>query len=306
MIRVPDDQLAEGESSDDDEARAEASEGSEQDDADEDGDLYAGLDDEDEPAAADGPSLELGEAVSIPGTGVTLRPLRGAEAVPFTTGYRLAEPPVELQVIVQQGPEEILDRIRSGALPNAPTPEAVERVRISGLDGRVGYDVVRLPQGSIERSWLLVHDGERALAVMTTYRADTAGQVRPAVQQQLRRVTWDHEVEIDASAALGVEIGPSMASPRATARARASSSSKKARPSRRSWKTPRSSCSPSRSRCRWSRWRKPAASSSSARFRWRKRTWSTKAAWRMGSSRAVSASRRSSRRAGPSLLPTGR
>jgi len=60
----------------------------------------------------------------------------------------------------------------------------------------------------LERTWLLVHDGQRGLGVVATYEADRADSLRQLVHDSLTSVAWDDEAPLDPSVALGVDVGP--------------------------------------------------------------------------------------------------
>ena len=115
---------------------------------------------------------------------------------------------VQIAVVVALGEAEILEAIRTGGAREAPEPDHVEEVEVSGQSGRIGRDQVRSQAGVLERTWLLVHDGQRALGVVATYEQSRAPSVRRGIRDVLGSVAWDREAPIDAGAALGIEIGP--------------------------------------------------------------------------------------------------
>lgn len=152
--------------------------------------------------------LSLGEAVEVTGTGVTLRPPAGSQPMPFGAGFLALRQRVQISVVVAEGGPEVLEAIRTGGDPNAPAPTHEEEVSIDGQDGRLGRDRLRTQSASLERLWLLVHDGRRGMGVVATYEAQRARAYRPAMEEALRGVRWDHTAELDPSAALGIDVGP--------------------------------------------------------------------------------------------------
>lgn len=151
--------------------------------------------------------MVLAEAQLVPGTGVTLRPPAGSRAMPFGAGFLAMRHRVQLSVVVAEGGPEIVEAMRTGGAPGAPEPEGVTEVEVSGATGRMGRDRMQSQAGALERYWLLVHDGERGMGVIATYEGSRAPMVRAGVQQVLESVTWDRDAELDAGAALGIEIG---------------------------------------------------------------------------------------------------
>lgn len=152
--------------------------------------------------------LALAEPTPVPGTGVTMRPPEGSERMPFGAGFIAPRARVQLSVVVAEGDESVLESIRTGGAIEAPPPQHEEEVTISGHRGRLGRDQVRTPAGVLERTWLLVHDGTRGLGVVATYEAERADAYRPVLHESLSAVEWDRDAVLDASAALGVEVGP--------------------------------------------------------------------------------------------------
>lgn len=187
-------------------------------DDEEDEDSYVDEDDDD-PAEEGGfvdaallrevnQTLELGDPVLVTGTGVTLRPPAGAQPMPFGAGFLALRQRIQLTVVVAVGGIAVLETIRTGGDPNAPEPSAQSEIEIAGQQGRLGRDVVHAQGGTLERQWLLVHDGTRGLGVIVTYEVERSRVYRRSVRELLSGVEWDREVALDASAALGIEVGP--------------------------------------------------------------------------------------------------
>jgi hypothetical protein len=204
MPRIPDpDSRASTEGDEDDYVDEE------EDDTDEDEeDEEAGGDDGVIDAAAlrdELPPVELGEAVAVPGTGVTMRPPEGSQRIPFGAGFLAMRHRIQISVVVAEGSPSLLDAVR--AQGGAQAHGEPETVTISGQEGRIGRDRIRTQAGALERSWLLVHDGTRGLAVVATYEVTRAEQAWPAMREALTGVTWDRETPIDPAVALGIQVG---------------------------------------------------------------------------------------------------
>lgn len=148
--------------------------------------------------------MTLGDAVELPGTGVTLRPPEGAQSIPFGSGFVSMQHRVQISVVVAVGPEAVLDAVRGGRGEEAGEPETVT---VAGQEGRIGRDRVRTPNGDLERAFLLVHDGQRGLAVIATYDAARAARVFPALRESLSSVEWNRSAALDPARALGLEVG---------------------------------------------------------------------------------------------------
>ena len=197
----------------DDEEDDDSYDGDDDDEDDEDDEEDEGDDDDggsfvDEALLRDVGTLELGDAVTVAGTGVRVRPPAGAEPMPFGAGFLALRQRVQLTVVVAEGGASVLETIRTGGDPNAPEPVAQSEVEISGQPGRLGRDRIRTPQGTLERQWLLVHDGTRGMGVIVTYESGRARAYRRAVRESLADVQWDREADLDASVALGIAVGP--------------------------------------------------------------------------------------------------
>jgi hypothetical protein len=202
----------------DDEATAEATSGDDDEDEDEDeaGLAYPEGEGSEEAVASGGGDaapppddpIVLGALRAVPGTGVQVRAPEGAERIPYGSGFLDRRYQVQLVVVVGLGPESILDLMRSaGGQGGAPTPEEVRRVQVDGVDGRIGYDRVESVMGSLERTWVLAHDGTTGLGVIATYPSGMAELVREPLLESLEDVTWNRDSPIDAGAALGLEVG---------------------------------------------------------------------------------------------------
>lgn len=152
-----------------------------------------------------GEPLALGEPVEVPGTGVVMRPPEGAQPLPYGAGFVSMQHRVQISVVVAIGPESMLDQVR-GDPAQREAHGRVEEVEIAGQDGRIGRDRVSTPQATLERAWLLVHDGTRGLAIVATYEGSRSSQVWPAIRESLTSVVWDREAEIDAARALGIDV----------------------------------------------------------------------------------------------------
>jgi hypothetical protein len=169
-------------------------------------------DEEDEEGVVDAAALrddvapiELGAAVEVPGTGVTMRPPVGSQPIPFSAGFLAMRHRIQIAVVVAEGPPALLDAVRTqgGGRPQGEP----ETVRIGDQSGQLGRDRIRTQAGQLERTWLLVHDGTRGLAVVATYEVTRAEQAWPAMRESLSSVSWNRTAPIDPALALGIEVG---------------------------------------------------------------------------------------------------
>ncbi len=197
----------EAEPEEDDERRAARDEDDEEEDDEDDDDGPSGSATIDAALTGVRP-LSLGDATTVPGTGVTLRPPAGSDPIPFGGGFVSRRSRVQLSVVVAQGGEDLLEAMRTGGAGDAPEPEDEEDVTIGGVDGQIGRDRARTQAGVLERMWLMAHDGNRALGVIAMYEADRASAYRSGIRESLQSVEWDREFAIDAAAALGIALGP--------------------------------------------------------------------------------------------------
>ena len=72
-----------------------------------------------------------------------------------------------------------------------PEPKESTEITIDGQTGHIGYDRISNPNATLERSWIFVHDGTRALGVVATYVASAASHIRPGMQAMLREAQWN-------------------------------------------------------------------------------------------------------------------
>jgi hypothetical protein len=157
-------------------------------------------------AALRGDPVELGDATEVPGTGVRLRPPAGSEAMPFGAGFLSMEERIQVSIVVIEGEEDLIDAVRTGGRPDAPDPVHDEEIEIAGQTARLGRDRIPTPNGELERTWLLAHDGQRGLAVVATYEGGRTEQIWPALRESFTHVEWDRSAQLDPARALGLEV----------------------------------------------------------------------------------------------------
>lgn len=139
----------------------------------------------------------------VPGTGVSLRAPRGSDPMPTGSGFVHARRRIQIIVAEVSGPDEILDAFRR-TLTTEGMPEVDnERISISGHDGTLGIDRTETGDVEIERVWVVVREGDRAMAVVGAYLAERSERYRGLVRAAVTSAEWDPSVPIDAEQAMG-------------------------------------------------------------------------------------------------------
>lgn len=150
--------------------------------------------------------IALGEPVELAGTGVRMRAPEGAQPMPFGAGFLSVRDRIQISVVVVVGASSMIEAVRTGGQANAPEPLDEAEITVSGADGRVGRDRIRIPNGELERGWMLAHDGSRGLAVIGTYEASRSSVAWAMMQEAFASIEWDRTATLDAARALGIEV----------------------------------------------------------------------------------------------------
>lgn len=180
---------------------ADASDASDSGDADSDADSDA---DATDTAAAD--ELPLDEPTPVPGTGVTVRPPRGSVALPVGAGFMHARRRIQMVVAVAQGDEGVLHGVEASLGADADELSH-EDITIAGRSARLVIDSQMAGDIELERQWILVRDGDRAMAIVAAYLADRSERLRPLVRAALMSTEWDTTVALDPERAVGFRLG---------------------------------------------------------------------------------------------------
>jgi hypothetical protein len=155
------------------------------------------------PSPAPDPSdPRLDARLELPGTGVSLRPVRGARLAP--TGASLVSADGALVTIVSIGAE--LDV--TSTLPPAAGPVTEHAARDGTRDTRTGRYVETSHGVPLERSYFFARaQSGRALLVTVAYPEALALEVGGAVRASLASVRWRDDAALDPAAALGIGLG---------------------------------------------------------------------------------------------------
>lgn len=152
-----------------------------------------------------GDELPLDPAVLVAGTGVSVRAPRGSRALPVGAGFMHARRRIQMVVAVAQGDEGILHGVEASLGADADELSH-EDVTIDGRTARLVVDSQMAGDIELERQWILVRDGDRAMAIVGAYLADRSDRLRPLVRAALMSTTWDTTVALDPERALGFRL----------------------------------------------------------------------------------------------------
>lgn len=149
----------------------------------------------------------LGERVTIPGTGISVEPPRGAQRSPV--GSTLVHPRRRLQVVIAaaEGDLSVHQQFRSGLRSEAEEIDS-EEIEIDGMPATLIVDRMSQGQVELERVWVIARSGTRSAAVMGVYAADRTEILRPYLTTAVRTTRIDPSVPIDPEAALGWRVTP--------------------------------------------------------------------------------------------------
>ena len=183
-------------------ARAERSAGDEDDEGERRDD-----DEEEDEEDEGGDEFPLDTAQALPGTGVSMRPPRGSEAMELGSGFLHQRRRIQIIVAVTEGDDELLTRFREGLAANAEEVDT-EEVAIGGHTAQLTIDRQDQDGLEIERAWVFVRQGQRALAIMGAYQAERAERVRGLVRASVLSASWDPSALLDPESALGYRVAP--------------------------------------------------------------------------------------------------
>lgn len=156
-------------------------------------------DEEEEPEE----EFPLEDRAAVAGTGVSLRAPRGSDPMPTGSGFVHARRRIQVLVAEAQGPDEVLDGFRE-TLTTEGIPEIDnETVTISGREATFGIDRTETGDVEIERVWVMVREGDRAMAVVGAYLAERSERYRGLVRASVLSAEWDPSLAIDAEQATG-------------------------------------------------------------------------------------------------------
>lgn len=141
----------------------------------------------------------------VPGTGVTLRAPRGSEPVPYGAGFVHRTRRLQLMVASADGPPELIANVLEGMAQGA---EEVEHEEVSVAGRTATLHVDQQEQGDIvlERVWLTLTEGSRAVVVAGAYDAERGERLRGLVRASLLTLAWDPTTPLDPEVAVGFRV----------------------------------------------------------------------------------------------------
>lgn len=149
--------------------------------------------------------LPLDEPTLVPGTGVTVRPPRGSQPLPVGAGFMHARRRIQMVVAVAQGDEGVLHSVEASLGADADELSH-EDVTLGGRSARLVVDSQMAGDIELERQWVLVREGDRAMAIVAAYLADRSERLRPLVRAALMSTEWDTTVALDPERAVGFRL----------------------------------------------------------------------------------------------------
>jgi hypothetical protein len=154
---------------------------------------------------ASGDELPLDPPTVVPGTGVTVSPPRGSRPLPVGAGFVHARRRIQLVVAVAQGDEGVLHGVEASLGADADVI-AEEDVQIGTRTAHLVVDSQMAGEIELERQWILVRDGDRAMAIVGAYLADRSERLRPLVRAALMSAEWDTTQALDPERAVGFRL----------------------------------------------------------------------------------------------------
>ncbi len=149
--------------------------------------------------------LPLDPPAVVAGTGVTMRAPRGSQALPVGAGFLHARRRIQLVVAVAQGDESVRHGVEASLGADADELSH-EDLTIGGRAARLVVDSQMAGDIELERQWILVHEGDRTMAIVGAYLADRSDRLRPLVRAALLSAVWDTTVALDPERAVGFRL----------------------------------------------------------------------------------------------------
>jgi len=149
--------------------------------------------------------LPLDPPVLVPGTGVTVRAPAGSTPLPVGAGFMHARRRIQMVVAVAQGDEAVLHGVEASLGADADVLNE-EDVTIGTRQAHLVVDSQMAGEIELERQWILMRDGDRAMAIVAAYLADRSERLRPLVRAALMSAQWDTTTALDPERAVGFRL----------------------------------------------------------------------------------------------------
>jgi hypothetical protein len=147
----------------------------------------------------------LDDRTDVPGTGVSMRAPRGSDPAPVGAGFIHQRRRVQILVAVARGSEEMLDGFIGSLSAGAEEVES-EDLTIGGHPAHLVIDTQENGEVELERVWILVRDGDHAMAIVGAYTSDRSERLRGLVRASVLSTEWDANATIEPERAVGFRL----------------------------------------------------------------------------------------------------
>ncbi len=151
------------------------------------------------------PEFPLDDRTDVPGTGVSMRAPRGSDPAPVGAGFIHGRRRVQILVAVASGTDELLGGFIGSLSANAEEVES-EEVEIGGHTAHLVIDTQENGDVELERVWILVREGDHAMAVVGAYTSDRSERLRGLVRASVLSTEWDAAATIEPERAVGFHL----------------------------------------------------------------------------------------------------
>lgn len=155
--------------------------------------------------AEDAPEFPLDDRTDVPGTGVSMRAPRGSDPAPVGAGFIHERRRVQILVAVANGSDEMLSGFVGSLSAGAEEVES-EDVTIGGHPAHLVIDTQENGEVELERVWILIRDGDHAMAVVGAYTSDRSERLRGLVRASVLSTEWDADATIEPERAVGFRL----------------------------------------------------------------------------------------------------
>jgi hypothetical protein len=147
----------------------------------------------------------LDERVDVPGTGVSMQAPRGSDLAPVGAGFIHTRRRIQILVAVAHGTDENLQGFIGSLSAGAEEVES-EDVTIGGHAAHLVIDTQENGEVELERVWILMREGDSAMAVVGAYTSDRSERLRGLVRASVLSTEWDASATIEPERAVGFHL----------------------------------------------------------------------------------------------------